>query len=169
MGLESALVTLGVGAETAASIASVASVVGTAGAIVGGVSSISQGMAAESAAKKQAAALEFQAQEQGAEAARQAQREATAVQQEAESTRRAQKLAYLKSGVGLEGTPLLTMEATRVAGQQNVEEVFRAGGAATGAVTTEGRLKAINTLASGRQAFMSGLTGGAQMFASAFK
>ena len=79
-----------------------------------------------------------------------------------------QMLARHKSGVSLEGSPLLVMEGTRARGQENVEEVLRAGGAATGAAITEGRIRAANAKAAGRESFMQGLTGAASLFKSAF-
>lgn len=144
------------------------STISTASSIIGGISSLSGGMAAKAEAKNQANMAMFQAQKQGEESARLAQREATMVAEEADSTRRAQKVAYMKSGVTLEGSPLLVMEGTRARGQENVEEVLRAGAAGTGAAFTEGRIRAANAKASGRQAFTSGLTGAASLFKSAF-
>jgi hypothetical protein len=88
-------------------------------------------------------------------------REAAVVGQEAESVRRRQKLAYLKSGVDLEGSPLLMMEATRKAGLDNVEEVLRSSGQTAGAQVIEGRTKASQLKSSGRQAFMTGITNAA--------
>lgn len=153
---------------SAATVGSIASGIGTAASVLGGIQSLSGGMSAKKESKQQANLATFQAQQQGAEAARMAQREASLVAEEAESTRRAQKVAYLKSGVSLEGSPLLVMEGTRARGQENVEEVLRAGGAATGAAITEGRIRAANAKAAGRESFMQGLTGAASLFKSAF-
>lgn len=167
MGVESALASV-IGAESAAAVFSGLSTLGTIGTVVGGVSSVAGGISASQEAKRQASLAEFQAQQKGQEEARLAQAKANEVARTAEETRKAQKMAYLKSGVTLEGSPLLTMEGTRVQGQQNVEEIMRAGGAAVGASTAEGRIQAANLRSAGRQAFVSGLSGGAQMFKSAF-
>lgn len=174
MGAEAALTTALMNAGAPAFLVNAASYlpalgsIGTAASVLGGISSIAGGASANAEAKRQAGMATFQAQQQGAESARLAQREASAISQEAESTRRAQKVAYLKSGVTLEGSPLLVMEGTRVAGQQNVEEALRAGGSAAGSAYAEGRIRAQNAKASGRQAFTSGLTGAASLFKSAF-
>lgn len=145
-----------------------ASALSTGASVLGGISSIAGGASANAEAKRQAQLATFQAQEQGKEAARLAQRDATLIAEEADSTRRRQKVAYMKSGVTLEGSPLLVMEGTRARGQQNVEEALQAGGAGVGAAMTEGRIRAQNVRAQGRQAFISGLTGAASMFKSAF-
>lgn len=150
---------------------SLGTTLGTLGSALGGLSAISSiagGSAANSAAKEQANLATFQAQQQGAESARQAQLEADMVGQEAESTRRRQKIAYLSSGVTLEGSPLLLMEATRQRGLQNVEEVFKAGGAATGAAATEGRLRASQLKGAGRTAFVSGIANAGQSIGKMF-
>lgn len=168
MGIETALLAAGASASTAATAASVASIASTAFSGLSAIQSIAGGSAAKAEAKRQANLATFQAQQQGAESARVAQREATFAQEEANSTRRAQKVAYLKSGVSLEGSPLLVMEGTRARGNENVEEILRAGSAATGAAFTEGRIRAQNVKASGRQAFTQGLTGAASLFKSAF-
>lgn len=165
MGLETALVGLGVGAKTAAAISGG---LGTGLSVFSGLSSIMGGIEAKREGKRQAEMALYTAQKQGAEAARQAQGEANLIREEAESTRRRQKVALLKSGVSLEGSPLQLMEATRQRGLQNVEEVFRAGGAATGAAATEGRLRAQNLKSAGRQQFMSNLTSAGTSFARLF-
>ena len=161
MGIESALIGLGVGAKTAGIISGGLSV-------ASGLSSVMGGIEAKAEGKRQANAALYTAERQGAEAARQAQGEANLVREEAESTRRRQKVAFLKSGVSLEGSPLQLMEATRQRGLQNVEEVFRAGGAATGAATTEGRLRAQQLKSAGRQQFMSNLTQAGTAFSRLF-
>lgn len=178
MGLEAAL--LGTGAVGAMGpMIPTAGLIGSGGAlsfaglgsalsVASGLSSIMGGMDAKSEGKRQAEMALYTAGKQGAEATRQAQAEANLVRSEAESTRRRQKVAFLKSGVSLEGSPLQLMEATRQRGLQNVEEIFRAGGAATGAAATEGRLRAQNYKAAGRQQFMSGLTSAGTSFARLF-
>lgn len=121
------------------------------------VSSIVGGMQQNSAAKEQANYAQAQGILNAEEAVRQS---AASAQQEADmadDARRKQKLAYLKSGVSLEGSPLLMMEETRLRGERNVDEITTAGGYASAAASQEGRTQAQNYKASGRQAFISGL------------
>lgn len=135
------------------------------------VSSIVGGMQQNAAAQQQANYAQaqgiLQAEESVRQSAAQAQQEADA----ADDARRKQKLAYLKSGVSLEGSPLLMMEETRLRGERNVNEITTAGGYASAAAIQEGRTRAQNYKASGRQAFMSGLgkgLGSASSFAGGF-
>jgi hypothetical protein len=136
-------------------------------AAVSAGSSLMGGIQAKRESKKQAVTAQAEANLRAEEAGRATAREANLVGMEAESVRRRQKLAYLKSGVDLEGSPLLMMEATRRAGLDNVEEVFRSGPA--GAIVTEGRARATQLKASGRQAFMSGIGNAAGSLASGGK
>jgi len=115
------------------------------------------GMSDKSEAAKQSATAQAQANLQAEEIGRASAREADFVSKESESIRRRQKLAYLKSGVDLEGSPLLVMEATRRAGLDNAEEVLRSGGMSAGAAIQEGRTRAAQLKSSGRQAFMQGI------------
>lgn len=57
-----------------------------------------------------------------------------------------QKLAFLKSGVSLTGTPLAVLAETHRIGNQNIEEIGRAGSA-----------KAASYKASGRSAMIQGI------------
>lgn len=83
----------------------------------------------------------------------------------AKSAERRQKLAYLASGVTLEGSPLLIMEETRRKGAENVDEILRAGDAASGALMQEGYNSKTALNAKGRDAFMSGIGSGLSSFA----
>lgn len=60
-----------------------------------------------------------------------------------------QKLAFLKSGVQLEGSPLLVLAETRRKGLENVQNVLDTGAARASAISS-----------AGRQSLFSGLTGG---------
>lgn len=171
VGIESAILLpmLNAGAisvGTASTIGSITSAIGTAGTIFSGLSAASSlfgGISAQNEAAKQSAITQAQANLAAEESARTSAREAKFVGMEAESLRRRQKLAYLKSGVDLEGTPLLVMEATRKAGLDNVEEVYNSSQA--GAQIVEGRTRAAALRSSGRQAFMQGLGGAASALA----
>lgn len=170
MGIEAALLGtagVGVGAGAAGAVLpATAGLIGSGGALtLGGVGSLFSGLSAASSlfggvsaqkeSNKQANIAQAQANLQAEETARAGAREASFVGMEAESVRRRQKLAYLKSGVDLEGSPLLVMEATRKAGLDNVEEVYK--GNAAGAQVVEGRTRAASIRSSGRQAFMQGI------------
>lgn len=157
MGIESALLAAGMGAGTASTVA-------TGLSIFSGLSSIVGGMQQSAEAKRQANYAQGTAMAQATEQARVSALQAGAERKEAESYRRQQKLAYLKSGVSLEGSPLLMLESTRLRGQKNVNEIISAGGAGAASAITEGRMRAQNYKASGRQAFMSGLTNAATTF-----
>lgn len=121
-----------------------------------------QGFQQMQAANEQAAAAETQARMQAAEAGRiaglQAQQEAEA----ADTAERQQKLAFLKSGVELEGSPLLVMEETRQQGEENVQEILMGGAAASQSALFSGQTQAANLRAQGRSAFTSGLTSAAK-------
>lgn len=143
----------------------------TAGSIFSGISAASSlfgGVSAKNESARQAATAQAEANLRAEETARAGVREAEAVGMEAESVRRRQKLAYLKSGVELEGSPLMMMEATRRAGLNNVEEVLRSSSSAAGAQIQEGRSRARALKASGRQSFMSGITGAGTALARMF-
>lgn len=134
-------------------------------ASISAASSLMGGMSAQKQSNKEAVTAQAEANLRAEETARASAREAQFVGMEAESVRRRQKLAYLKSGVDLEGSPLLTMEATRQAGIDNVEEVLRSGGKTAGSQVVEGRARASALRSSGRQAFMQGVGNAAGSFA----
>ena len=127
---------------------------------VSAITSVAGGLQSQSEGKNQAALALSQASLRGAESVRAADREARLVQDDAIATERKQKLAYLASGVTLEGSPLLVMEETRRKGQENVNEILRAGEAEKTAAELEGRVMALQAKSAGRQAFTAGLIGG---------
>lgn len=131
-------------------------------------SSIFGGISAQNESRKQAATAQAEANLRAEETARAGVRESLAVGREAESVRRRQKLSYLKSGVELEGSPLMMMEATRRAGLDNVEETLRASSSEAGAQIQEGRARAAALKSSGRQAFMGGIGNAAGSLMKAF-
>jgi hypothetical protein len=167
MGIEAALL----GSAAAGSTAATAGLIGSGGGLFGisaltgstifsglsAASSLFGGASANREAQRQAVTAQAEANLRAEETARAGVREASFVGMEAESVRRRQKLAYLKSGVDLEGSPLLMMEATRQAGLENVDQVLRSSGSTAGAQIQEGRARATQLKSSGRQAFMSGI------------
>lgn len=117
---------------------------------------------------QQSKAASAQASATNAEAARQA----ALQQQEADLSARAetreniklekrQKLAFLKSGVSLEGSPLLLLDETRQKGGENVDAILRSGQTAATGTLARGGLRSAELKSSGRQALTSGLTSGA--------
>ena len=152
----------GLGATIGAGIAGLGGLgtITTGLSIFSGLSSIVGGMQQQGMANQQAELAMATAQMQGAEMGRQSFREAQLVSEEAERVRRRQKVAYLASGVTLEGSPLLIMEETRANAQDNVNEILKSGEAAKSAALMEGRMKAENYKSSGREAFSKGLNTG---------
>lgn len=171
MGIEAAL--LGAAATaatgTTAATAATAGLIGAGGSLtLGGIAtglgllssgmSLLGGMQQSGVAKQQASLAMMQADMAGKEQARQAAREAGFAQERMLDTERRQKLAFLSSGVTLEGSPLLVMEETRRKGLDNIDEILKGGAAAQSTARLEGRIQADNLRASGRQAFSSGIT-----------
>jgi hypothetical protein len=176
MGLEAALMSAALfgPASTAGAAAAASSLVGALGTGIGalsaisGVSSLIGGIQGRNAGNEQAALAMQQANTRGIEQERVAQREARLVQEDALKTERRQKLAFLGSGVTLEGSPLLVMEETRRKGLDNVNEVLMAGSAAANAARLEGRVVASQAKSTGRQSFVSGLMGAASSGLNAY-
>lgn len=125
---------------------------------VSAVSSIVGGMQQQGASNQQAEMAIAQGNMQAAENERVAFKQAQNEKEQSESARRAQKVAYLASGVTLEGSPLLVMEETRQKGIENVDEILMGGQAGASAARQEGRMRASSLKASGRQAFSQGIS-----------
>ena len=104
------------------------------------VASIGGGISQASEARSQAKSAQEQAEVQ-----------ARATAREAIDVEKRQKLSFLKSGVALEGSPLLILAETREKGLENVE-----------AIQGQGRQQAKSILRGGRSALIGGLTSAAQ-------
>lgn len=130
-------------------------------AVAAGASALG-GIQANKEAKKQAKLAEQQASAKAAETERLTARQAELEQREIDDVSDRQKLAFLKGGVTLEGSPLLKLEETRRLGAENIEEIELAGQAQSEAQITEGRVQAQQLKASGRQQLISGITGAAR-------
>lgn len=175
MGIETLL--LGAAATgataTTAATAATAGLFGAGGAFslgstlatLSGLGSIFSGLQGMQAGKQQAEMAKAQAAMSAKEQVRLSAREAQMEAEAADDVRRRQKLAFMASGVSLQGSPLLVMEETRRKGAENVAEIMTSGGYSSAARLQEGRIMATNAKASGRQAFMSGLTNAAGSFA----
>lgn len=132
-----------------------------AAAVASAGASIYGGIEGKKAGDQQAALALAQANAAAAETKRVTDKTAANTAKEAKQYEDQQKLAYLKSGVTLEGSPLLVMEETRRLGADNVAEVKAAGAAQASAQLAEGRTTAQTAKAAGRQAMVQGITGGA--------
>jgi len=111
--------------------------------------SVAGGLSARDSAKKEASAQEEQARLANAEARREADRTAKTN----DVFRRRQKLAFLKSGVLLEGSPLLVLQETQEESQKEVDAIRARGnaledlGKRRASVTrSEGRAKLIGSI-----------------------
>lgn len=94
-----------------------------AGIALSAGASVAGGFAADKASKKEANALNDQAGIAQDEATAEANRRATEVRQ----FQRRQKLAFLKNGVTLEGSPLLILDETLASGQEEVDAIMKRG------------------------------------------
>lgn len=141
-------------------MAAISSLVAAA-AVAGAGASIYGGMQAEKEGKRQATLATQQASAAAAEERRLTARQKELEQRDINKTIDRQKLAYLKAGVTLEGSPLLKMEETRRLGAENLAEIEAAGGAASDARLAEGRIQAEQAKSRGRQGLISGITGAA--------
>lgn len=129
----------------------------TAAIILGTTSmgaSVYSGYQQNKAAKAEAAALNDQANLAQAEASR----SADIAQQENDRLRRSQKLAFIKSGVSLEGSPLLLLEQTRQFGKEQVQSILSRGQAQAGVLSTQ----ASQAKNQGRAALVGGIGSAAQ-------
>lgn len=94
-----------------------------AAAVVSAGASVAGGISANNAAKREAGLLNDQAGLAQNEAQAEAQRRANEVRK----FQRTQKLAFLKNGVTLEGSPLLVLDDTIREGQQEVDAIVNRG------------------------------------------
>jgi len=133
----------------------------TGAIIAGAIASVAGGVMANDAAGEQADLARSDAAARAAESTRVADRQSTIEQRNIDETTQRQKLAFLASGVTLEGSPLLKMEETRRLGAENIEEIKKGGQASADAQIAEGRRTAQSAKASGRKALIGGITGAA--------
>lgn len=107
-----------------------------------GIAEYGQQRAADKAARREA---NMQASITEADAARAAQHE----RQQSEHARNVQKMAFLKSGVDLSGSPLLVMEETRRKGMENAYNVTQTGKAKAALLRQQGSVKRASLLNTG--------------------
>lgn len=131
-----------------------------ASAIISAGASIAGGMAADKAAKKEANLLN----DQGDLAQTEANKEAARRADEVRVFQKRQKLAFLKNGVTLEGSPLLILDETLRKGQEEVDAVSNRGAAQADYY----RRSAEITKSKGRAALIGGFGGAASTAVSAY-
>ena len=154
IGATAATATTAATAGTAITVGTVMGAVGAMGSLIGGIQSMGAG-------GDQSAAALAGADLRGKEIARQASARAVQEKSRYKDVTRRQKLAYMKSGVTLEGSPLLVMEETRMMGEANVDEILSAGASGVSTALIEGEQKASQYEAQGRQALVGGITNSA--------
>lgn len=119
--------------------------------VISAGTSLAAGFAGQDAAGREADLLN----QQGLIARSEAEAEAERVGTQNRKFKKVQKLAFLKSGVSLFGSPLLVLEETEREGQKEVDAIRRRGFAQQ---TLFGR-KAKIARGKGRQALIGGFTG----------
>lgn len=169
MGIEAALLGTAATAGTATTAATAATAglfgaggafslgttLGTLGAGLSALSGIQQMQAGNAQAKNAYADAAANIKEQTRQATQQAYQE----KQAAEGSRRHQKLAYLKSGVSLAGSPLMVLEETRQRGLSNAAAINAANTSYTNATSTQAKYQAQSASSAGRMGFIKGVTG----------
>ena len=134
----------------------------TLGMVAMGVAAGGQIMAGQQ--QKKAYAQEADLQRQQAELAfEEAKREAQLTANDRRKFLATQKLAFIKNGVSLEGSPLLVLEDTRAQSQEEVNSIIKRGGAQY----RLGMTQAAMTQQRGRAALTQGYIGAAGTMASA--
>ena len=119
--------------------------------------SIVQGIQQNRAAKAEADLLEEQGLIQQEEAVAEAQR----IANDRRKFRKKQKIAFIKNGVTLAGSPLLVLEETRRESQEEVDAIVRRGRAQAALAFQQAAL----TRGSGRAALLGGIFGAATSLA----
>jgi hypothetical protein len=129
-----------------------------AAALASAVTSVASGYSAKQSARKEAGALKDQANL----AAQEAQSEARRRADEVRRLSKKQKLAFIKNGVTLEGSPLLTIDETLRQGQEEVDAISRRGYAIQGLYNTRADI----TNREGRAQFIGGIGSGLSTLAT---
>lgn len=131
-----------------------------AAAGIGAAGQIYSGYQQNMAAKREAGLMEDQARLSQAEATAEAQRKANEVRKFS----KVQALAFMKNGVTLDGSPLLTIDETVTEGQKEVDSISAAGDARANLYNR----KAAIVKNEGRAAFVGGILGGTGSAASSY-
>lgn len=134
--------------------------VALAAVAISAISSIAQGISANNAAQSEADFLEQQAHLTAAEFAA----EAARVRDQNRKFMKRQKLAFLKNGVTLDGSPLFILEETLEEGQKEVNAIAARGTA----IAASYFQRADSVRDEGRNALIGGFTNAATTVFSAF-
>jgi len=146
----------------AGGVFSLGTTLGTLGTIasgLGALSSISGGITGQREASQQSEYALAEAAMAGKESSRQASEQAIQEREAYKDIKQRQKLAYMKSGVTLEGSPLLVMEETRRKGESNIDEILSYGASSYASQITQGVNAAKKAKSLGRQQLTQGITG----------
>ena len=120
--------------------------------------SIGGGIMANSAANRQAKNIRIEAQNQAAADKIQSEIAARAETRENMKLLKRQKLAFIKSGVDLEGSPLLQLAYTEEQGVNNVGNMIWTGDTRRQAMIRQASMQASSVRASGRQALLGSIS-----------
>jgi len=146
------------GIETALLIGTLVS---AAGAVVGGIQ-------ARGAAEQQASDTRAEATRQANLRQQEREQQARAEARENIALEKRQKLSFLKSGVSLEGSPLLLLAETRRKGTENVAAILKTGQTEATSLLRAGTFQSNQLKSRGRQALIGGLTKGVGTAAGGF-
>ena len=141
---------------------SLGTTLGTLGTIAGGLgalSSIAGGISGQREAKQQSEYALAEAALAGKESSRQASAQAIQEKEAYKDIKQRQKIAYMKSGVSLEGSPLLVMEETRRKGESNIDEMLSSGASGYASSIMGGTISSQKAKALGRQQLTQGIMG----------
>lgn len=120
--------------------------------LTGAAGQIYSGYSADKASKKQSGLIMDQARLTQEEARLEAERRATEVRR----FEKRQRVAFLKSGVTLEGSPLLILEETLFEGQKEVDAIVKSGNTRATFLEREAQI----TRSEGRAQLIGGILGG---------
>ncbi len=127
--------------------------ISAAGSILGGIQ-------ARGAAEQQAADTRAEAQRQANLRQEEREQQARLEAREGIELEKRQKLAFLKGGVSLAGSPLLLLAETRRIGAENIEAILKTGRTEATSLLQAGAFQARGLKTTGRQALIGGLTRG---------
>ena len=135
------------------SLALIGTLISAGGSIIGGIQ-------ARGVAEQQASDTRAEAQRQAGLRQEEREQQARLEARENIQLEKRQKLAFLKGGVSLAGSPLLLLAETRRVGGENIEAILKTGRTEATSLLTQGAFQARGLKATGRQALIGGLTKG---------
>lgn len=144
----------------------------TVGLITAGISggvSVVGGIQTRNEAEAQASATRTEAQRQANLRRQEAENEARREVRANIALEKRQKLSFIKSGVALEGSPLLLLAETGRKGTENIEAILQSGRTGATGLLAQGQLQSSALRSTGRQALVGGLTRGATTAVGGFR